>query len=257
MNAPEVRERGPRYRQVAAEIEARIRAGAHPVGRALPTEQELCVEFGVSRHTVREALRRLVLQGLVRRRQGSGTEVIAAEPPASYLHAMRSLAELADYAADTVMEVHRVGMTRPDAATEAMLGGAPGRPWLAVEGVRRSRAGAPINANRVWIREDFAALAEDLRGHQGMIYPLLETRFGARAEEVVQEFTAEPMPAPLAAQLGLAAGAPAVRLLRRYLGADDRPLIVSINWHPAETFRYAMRLKREETGGAAPSPWRA
>ena len=238
----------PRYQSLAAEIQSRIQSGRYPLGAALPTEQELCAEFGVSRHTVREALRRLVLQGLVRRRQGSGTEVIAQTPPAAYLHAMRSLSELFEYAADTVLEVRKVGFVVPDDETAAMLGRRPGRRWLQVEGVRRSRAGAPINFNRVWIHDDFAALAGELPSYQGMIYQLLENRFGARAEEVVQEFTAEPMPAEAAAALGLHKGAPAVRLMRRYLGEGDKPLIVSLNWHPAATFRYAMRLRREEAG---------
>ena len=37
-----------------------------------PTESELCDEFNASRFTVREALRRLVEQGMVQRRQGAG-----------------------------------------------------------------------------------------------------------------------------------------------------------------------------------------
>ncbi len=44
---------------------------------ALPTESELCEEFNASRFTVREALRRLVAQGMVQRRQGAGSIVVA------------------------------------------------------------------------------------------------------------------------------------------------------------------------------------
>ncbi|MEC3974785.1 GntR family transcriptional regulator [Amycolatopsis sp. H20-H5] len=44
-------------------------------GAALPTERELCERFGVSRATVRQAVDELVLEGRLRKRQGSGTYV--------------------------------------------------------------------------------------------------------------------------------------------------------------------------------------
>ena len=239
----------PRYQQVAADIQARIEAGEHRLGAALPTEQELCADYGVSRYTVREALRRLALMGLVHRRQGSGTEVIATEPQATYLHAMRSITELYEYAADTALDIAESRLETPDDETNRLLGRRPGRRWLHLSGVRRTRAGAPICTTEVWIHDDFADLGPEIPGLPGPIHRLLETRHGVMVEEVVQEFAAEPLPAAAAGALGLPAGAPSVRLTRRYLGEGDRPLIVSISWHPAERFSYTMRLRREDAGG--------
>jgi len=48
-----------RYQQVAESLLAEIRAGRLAVGDTLPGELELVGHFAVSRHTVREALRRL------------------------------------------------------------------------------------------------------------------------------------------------------------------------------------------------------
>jgi len=235
-----------RFQQFAEAIQARIVSGEHPLGEALPTEQALCDAFGVSRYTVREALRRLASLGLVRRRQGSGTEVVARTPPATYLHAMRSLSELFEYAADTRLDVTETEMSEPDDETAAFLGRRPGRRWITLRGVRRTQGGDPLNATRIWIHDEFEASMSDLRSHDGPIYQLLEMRHGARVEEVVQEITAGPLPADAAMALGASPGAPAVRLVRRYLGEGDRPLIVSVSWHPAERFSYSMRLRREE-----------
>src|SRR5688572_33357477 len=44
-------------------------------GERLPSEDELCREFGASRITIRQAVGRLVELGLVTRRRGSGTFV--------------------------------------------------------------------------------------------------------------------------------------------------------------------------------------
>jgi len=53
----------------------RILAGVYPAGERLPTEREMAEEFGVSRHVVREALKRLDALGLVRIQHGSGAYV--------------------------------------------------------------------------------------------------------------------------------------------------------------------------------------
>ncbi|HQN12873.1 MAG TPA: GntR family transcriptional regulator, partial [Quisquiliibacterium sp.] len=55
---------GPRYQQVADALARDIARGLYEVGSLLPTEAQLCTLFNVSRHTVREATRRLVDVGL-------------------------------------------------------------------------------------------------------------------------------------------------------------------------------------------------
>jgi len=69
----------PRYLAVAERLSQAITQGEYGVGSLLPTESELCDKFGVSRHTVREALRKLRDLGLVTRHQGVGTRVENAE----------------------------------------------------------------------------------------------------------------------------------------------------------------------------------
>jgi DNA-binding FadR family transcriptional regulator len=56
-----------------------IVSGAIPSGSTLPVEPELCETFGVSRITIREAVKSLEAKGLVRARQGSGTTVTPSE----------------------------------------------------------------------------------------------------------------------------------------------------------------------------------
>lgn len=61
--------------EITAKLTRRIIDNNYRTGEKLPTERELALEFGVTRHVVREALKRLEAVGLVRIRQGSGIHV--------------------------------------------------------------------------------------------------------------------------------------------------------------------------------------
>ncbi|VTR61109.1 HTH-type transcriptional regulator frlR [Serratia fonticola] len=58
------------YKRIARELVQSIASGKYPVGTLLPPEMELCEQFDVSRHTIREALRDITEQGLIVRRKG-------------------------------------------------------------------------------------------------------------------------------------------------------------------------------------------
>lgn len=65
----------PLYRQLIKKLRDDIAAGRYPVNSRIPSEQELCQTYGVSRVTVRKALVELTREGLLRRHQGKGTFV--------------------------------------------------------------------------------------------------------------------------------------------------------------------------------------
>jgi len=71
--------------QVADQLRRRLAAGEFPVGSLLPPETELAHELGVSRNSVREALRSLVHAGLLGARAGYGTFVRATNDVAPTL----------------------------------------------------------------------------------------------------------------------------------------------------------------------------
>ena len=69
--------RVPKYRQVYEDLHSAIGTGSLQPGERLPSEAELGERYNTSRITVAKALKELQMQGLVSRRAGSGTHVLA------------------------------------------------------------------------------------------------------------------------------------------------------------------------------------
>jgi DNA-binding FadR family transcriptional regulator len=63
------------YIQIYNQILSEIESGSFEIGDKLPTERELCAQFGVSRAPIRQALSALELNGVIYSRQGEGVYV--------------------------------------------------------------------------------------------------------------------------------------------------------------------------------------
>lgn len=69
----------PLYFQVSSILRREIESGKYQAGDYIPTEAELQKRFGISRHTVRQAISDLVYKGLLERRRSKGTLVCASQ----------------------------------------------------------------------------------------------------------------------------------------------------------------------------------
>ena len=63
------------YEQVIEQIKSKIKSGEIKKGDRLPSEREMAESIGVSRASVREAIRALEVVGLVESRQGAGNYI--------------------------------------------------------------------------------------------------------------------------------------------------------------------------------------
>jgi GntR family transcriptional regulator len=71
----------PLYRRIAQDLRRRIESAEMAPGSQLPTELELRDNYGASRNTVREAVKWLIMRGLVETRPGQGTFVVEKIDP--------------------------------------------------------------------------------------------------------------------------------------------------------------------------------
>lgn len=240
-----------RYQEVAETLLAEIQSGKLSVGATLPGELELVEQFGVSRHTVREALRRLEQLGLIGRRQGRGTVVLSRESAPSYVQSVRSPAELLQYPAGARLSLVASATLRAGRRLARLLRCPVGSEWFRLSCLRRFH---DTNLEMCWVDvyvlPEFSAIAELIGKRAQPVYELIEERFGERVESVDVDIMARLVPETIAAPLGVAPGTPSLTVVRRYYGAGRRLIEASVAEHPGERYTYSLQLRRGwQSGG--------
>jgi len=91
--------------QAIAKLKELISSGEFSAGARLPTERELTQRFGISRSSLREAVRALALVGVLEPRVGDGTYVTTLEPD-MLLTGIGFVSDLAN--AESLLEIHHV-----------------------------------------------------------------------------------------------------------------------------------------------------
>lgn len=235
----------PLYLQVVRALKEEIVGGVYPVGSQLPPEEELRQRFSVSRHTIREALRRLREDNLVSSRQGAATTVVSPRSSDSYVHEVTSINDLVAFATGVRFAIETIELIEVDADLAARLGVKSGEPWLAVRGYRNMEGSdLPVCRTEVYINREFAAIGRLLQRHTGAIFHLIEDMFGQSLVEVHQEIAAALIAPDLAKRLKVAEDAMALEVQRTYRLASGKIAQIAINTHPASRFRHSMTIRR-------------
>ena len=64
-----------KYKHIQNYLKSRIQQGIFKVGEYLPSENELCMQFSITRTTVRKALEELLKEGFIEKQHGKGSRV--------------------------------------------------------------------------------------------------------------------------------------------------------------------------------------
>jgi GntR family transcriptional regulator len=171
--AAQARPKLPLWAQVLADLRERIATGEFT--DRFPGDLELVAHYGVSRHTVREAVRHLQDEGLLERRRGSGSFVTGPtiEQPVGTLYSLFRSIEEQGLVQDSVV---RVLEERQDQDASAALG-CEGQPLLYLERLRLAD-GEPIALDSSWLPLSVARplLAADF--HHTALYEQLAVQCG-------------------------------------------------------------------------------
>ncbi len=238
----------PRYASVADALVRDIAAGRYAIGSLLPPESALCLRYGVSRHTVREATRKLVGLGLITRHPGIGTIVRAQSAQVRYTASIGSPAELIQYAQRTRLKLLATDEVIARGALAAELGCREGERWVCLHTLRYAAGvSPPISVTDIYVPPAYRDLAQHFGHGRVAVYELIEREHGVRIQEVRQDIGGVAMPPEAAALLGVTPGSPGLEVTRTYVGARRRTVSISKNLYPAGRFRMSTAWRLQES----------
>lgn len=240
-------QRPPRYQALAQELRESILRGDYPDPTPFPTESVLCERYGLSRFTVREALRSLQMEGLIQRRRGSGTFVEPATARNGALHQpLSNLDEILAYARDTRLTFTPRGLSLLPRRLATAVGLPATERWFHFHGVR-TRAGhaRPIAVTDAYIHPSLEAAARQIDPAGATIFRQLEQIGRIKIARVTQDIQAVPAGGRVAAGLGVKDGSPALRIVRCFLDARGRVVEISASHHAGERFVYSMHMEAD------------
>jgi GntR family transcriptional regulator len=229
---------------IAEALSGDIQGGKYKVGDLLPSEAELGAAFGVSRHTVRIALRTLHSLGLVTSQQGVGTQVHKDQLAARYSHAFNSASDLLQYATSTRPRLIDIVQIVVDSGQSEYLGCKTGEHWWRVRTLRFAASGdAPVAYSEIHIPLAFGAVLADIAKSTQPIFALIEERFHESMVEIRQDICAVTMSNEEARHLNMPRKAPGLEITRRYVGKSGRVLEAARSVHPSGSFKYTMDVQ--------------
>ena len=181
----------PRYLQVADLLRQRIARGVWAQGQRLPSLDELGVEFGVARVTVRQSIELLARDGLVSPQQGRGTFVTGQPNNERWLNVVTTLDELSRVYRDTDPQI--VNIDESTSAPALRPGeGTPAERYVFMRRVH-SRDGRPYCVINIHLDERIFRRSPK-RFRDETVIPLLTHMKGvtiARAHQVLTIGTAD------------------------------------------------------------------
>lgn len=234
----------PRLRSVSVqdELKQRIDRGELPAGTRLPSEPELAAELQVSRATLREALRAMELEGLLRRRQGSGTFVAEHPRMANSLDVNYGVTDAIRAAGMTAGIADGRHWVEPASAGEAaLLELEPGQDVLVIERLRTAE-GKPVVLSRDLFPSRLLEGRERVVQQmlERSIYEVLERDLDIVIHHGVARFRPVRADHAIAGRLGVPRGELLLYLWQVDYAQDGVPIVSSHEFHLADAFDFTV-----------------
>lgn len=241
----------PQYVLVAQALTKDIEEGRYGVGDLLPPEMELCTQFGVSRHTMREAIRRLYDRGMITRQRGVGTRVKSTTPRSHYVQSASAISDLLQYVKDTRLTTTKAETIIADAELSGKIKCREGQRLVHVSGYRYAgKDKLPFALTDIYINPAYAGVEKLIGNLKVPVHTMIEQQFGVPVSEVRQEISAVEIGSENARRLKVEKGSAGLLITRQYLTLNDQVTEYTVNLHPASRFSYvtSLRLRKPSSG---------
>lgn len=231
----------PLYHQLEQELRRRIKRKEFGPGEALPTEERICAQYGVSRITVRRALDALIAEGWITKRRGVGTFVNA--PAADGVRSVRLSGSLDDFLASAgslgTQVLSMAEVIAPDEAARGLRladGDSCTRlellSFLEEKPLGHHLLYLPVAVGRRVRPADVAANLPVIR--------MVEDKLGAHVARAEQFLEADVAGEVAAKYLGLRELTPVMKVTRIYYDTSGVPMEMIVARNHPERYRYSI-----------------
>ena len=233
----------PLWAQVLGDLRRRLAQGEFPA--RFPGDEELTAQYGVSRHTVREAVRRLQIEGIVERGRGRGTFITGRmiEQPLGALYSLFRSVEEQGFVQRSI--VRRLEERRDEEAAK-ILGFPPDEPLIYLERLRLADD-QPIVLDCSWLP---ATMARPLLGvdfTRTALYRELQARCGIRPDAGWERIRPVLPSREQRELLGIPTRTPALAI-ERLASHDTTPVEWRHGLVRADRFSYVARWSAQDLG---------
>ncbi|MCW9705576.1 GntR family transcriptional regulator [Fodinibius salsisoli] len=247
----------PRHTQISQWLRQQIEDHKFKADEQLPSENELCQKFEVSRVTVRKALQTLENEQLIYRSQGLGSFVNDDRP-------RQSLIQLTDFEED----MQRAGMEasssvitfKPVPVVEPIASKLNIDPDSTVVRLDRLRLGdgQPIAFDITWLPMFYGQLIEGYELDKETIYDILERDYEIPVDKGYYRIEAESADAYLANHLQVEEQAALLLIDRLSLTVGEKPVYYQKRYYRSDRIVYELMAERnrDSKGGEGNMPLR-
>jgi GntR family transcriptional regulator len=211
-------------------------------GGFLPNEVDLAKKLGISRNTIRQALNKLVFEGLLVRKKGVGTTVADRSVKSTVTKWLSFTQEMqAKGLSPKTFEIY-VSWVFPDADVVHAFSIPSDKKVLKLERLRGLEEGPFVYFisyfhPRVGLtgEEDFSRL----------LYDILEHDYSTIAQLSKEEISARSANGFVAGKLGIHEGAPVLVRKRVVFDPGKRPIEYNVGYYKSDSFVYSIESERE------------
>jgi len=241
-------QRRPLPAQLRDQIWQTVQQGHYRPGDRLPSEQELTAQFGVSRATVREALKIMEDEHLILCRHGVG-RYVAPAIAGIYSDAINNLKSVTELAADLAISLStRVLSLReelPDELVQSRLSLQPGAAVVILERMRLAQD-EPVIYSVDHFARAIVVGALSPQVFEGSLLALMENSWNVRLAYSRAVISAVNLGAQLSERIEVPDCVPWILMEQVNYDAHDRPVLYSRDYHRGDKFQFhALRRRRQ------------
>jgi GntR family transcriptional regulator len=233
----------PLYFQLKNIIKSKITLHEFKARERLPSESELCIDYGVSRATVRQALVELEKEGFIYRERGKGTFITDREG-LKHLSLKGSIENLIAAGRGTRIKVLEYREVTPPSRVVKILQLKENQDIFQLEIIRLIQKG-PFGYSFIYLPPHLGKMiSRDELTEKTEFITFVEEKLNTRVHRATQTIDVAIANEVLARNLSIPPKSPVLVIQREYYSRDGSPLFMSVTYFRPDMYKYKIELTR-------------